>query len=84
MIIMHWTEAIPDLVRYFACLSDDDLRKELMKFPDVESLRKALKGYMSASEMKVGNKERLIDKMFERKRRSMFISEIGKQKETNK
>ncbi len=73
-----------ELFKKIASLSDDDLRKELMKFPDVESLRKALKGYMSASEMKVGNKERLIDKMFERKRRSMFISEIGKQKETNK
>ena len=73
-----------ELFKKIASLSDDDLRKELMKFPDVESLRKALKGYMSASEMKVGNKERLVDKVFERKRRSMFISEIGKEKEINK
>jgi len=73
-----------ELFKKIASLSDDDLRKELMKFPDVESLRKTLKGYMSASEMKVGSKERLIDKVFERKRRSMFISEIGKEKEANK
>ena len=69
-----------ELFKKIASLSDDDLRKELMKFPDIESLRKALKGYMSASEMKVGSKERLIDKVFERKRRSMFISEIGKER----
>lgn len=69
-----------ELFKKIANLSDDDLRKELMKFPDVESLRKALKGYMSSSETKASSKERLIDKVFERKRRSMFISEIGKER----
>lgn len=73
-----------ELFKKIANLSDDDLRKELMKFPDVESLRIALKGYMSAAETRAGNKEKLIDKVFERKRRSMFISEIGKEKEVSK
>ena len=68
-----------ELFKKIANLSDDDLRKELMKFPDVESLRKALKGYMSSSETKASSKERLVDKVFERRRKSMFISEIGRQ-----
>ena len=73
-----------ELFKKIASLSDDDLRKELMKFPDVESLRKALKGYMGSSETNTDSKERLIDKVFERKRKSMFISEIGKAREANK
>lgn len=67
-----------ELFEKIANLSDDDLRKELLKFPDVESLRRALKGYMSAAETRTNSKEKLIDKIFERKRRSMFISEIGR------
>ncbi len=59
-----------ELFKKIANLSDNALRKELSKFPNVESLRRALKGYMSAAETRANSKEKLIDKVFERKRRS--------------
>jgi len=68
---MHWTEAIPDLVRYFACLSDEDLRKELMKYSDVAILRQELEGLIGELDFsKIDTKEKLIDIVIENRKNS--------------
>jgi len=68
---MHWTETIPDLVRYFACLSDDDLRKEFMKYSDVAILRQDLEGLMGDLDFsKIDTKEKLIDIVIENRKKS--------------
>lgn len=67
-----------ELFRKIAIFSDEDLIKELMQYPNVESLRKELKGYMSSVETNVKTKERLIDKVLERRKKGAFISQIGK------
>lgn len=45
-----------ELFRKIAIFSDEDLRKELAKYPNIESLKKELKGYMSYAEMNVKTK----------------------------
>ena len=71
---MYWTEVMPDLVKCIVRLSDDDLRKELMKYPDVAILRQELEGLMDITDIgKIDKKEKLIDIFIENRRKSRSI-----------
>lgn len=67
---MHRTDVLPDLVRCFVSLSDDGLRKELMKYSDVTILRQELEGLTGELDFsKIDTKEKLIDIVIENRRK---------------
>lgn len=68
---MNQTDIMSDLVRCLVSLSDDDLRKELMKFSDVAILRKELEGLIDILDFStIDTKEKLIDIFIENRRNS--------------
>lgn len=75
MINIHWIEEMPDLCKLIVRLSDDDLRKELMKYPDVAVLRQELEGLTGEIDFtKIDTKEKLIDIFIENRRKSRSVS----------
>lgn len=71
---MYWTGVMPDLVKCIARLSDDDLMKELMKYPDVAILRQELEGLLEITDIgKIDTKEKLIDIFIENRKKSRSI-----------
>ena len=62
---------MPDLAICFVRLSDDDLRKELMKYSDVAILRQELEGLIGELDFsKIDTKEKLIDIVIENRKNS--------------
>jgi len=71
VIIIHLTDVMPDLAICFVRLSDDDLRKELMKYSDVAILRQELEGLIGELDFsKIDTKEKLIDIVIENRKNS--------------
>ncbi len=68
---MHLAYVMPNLAICFVRLSDDDLRKELMKFPEVAILRQELEGLIGELDFsKIDTKEKLIDIVIENRKNS--------------
>lgn len=65
------------LFKKIASLSDEELRKELMRY-NIDDLKFNLKVYMSAAETRTKSKEVLIERVLKRREKSRFISEIGR------
>lgn len=72
----------------FSNMTEEQIRQEfsdLQKYPDLASIKLAVKGYVDFTRAgKVKTRETMIKHILETYRRGSFISEIGKEKETNR
>lgn len=81
-------EALGLVWERFSTMTEDEIRREFSntkKYPDLDSIKLAVKGYVSMREVsKVKTRETLIKHIIKTYRRGEFISKIGKEvKERN-